>query len=314
MDELKTIKEYLPKSYSKFLKLYKHISEKSSSSLSSAVNDKELDRYIKDHVINLNLKVNYIKTDEIDVFTYPFLPTPELNKNRWMNDLPILSDVYKINNIYLELLKANIDATGDIDGVVTFTYKKLPSNFILSVYQTSGAYTLLKHDIQARFAIMMHEVGHWYSVNPYIATSVISILQAINIIFGIIGAVTIGFLVILVIVLNAIGLLIINYIDSVNEENCDRFVKKIGYGPQLARGLFNLKYGNNSNLVEMDQDRFLQIMQKFSSKLTDFLNRINYGYPSTNRRIQIGITESIFSLSLEVEFKDLITSFDNFFA
>jgi hypothetical protein len=311
MDELKTIKEYLPKSYSKFLKLYKITSENSSPSSPSAVNDKELDQYIKDHIVNLNLKVKYEKAEYTNAFTIPYLINPDINESSWILAMPILSQIYLINKVYLKLLKANIDATGNIDGVVTFTHK-LPSGFVLVAYQTSRFYSLLEHDVQARFAVMMHEVGHWHSVNPYIINSIISIFQALNAIIVIIGAVGIGLLATVFLILNVIGVLAINYVRSINEENCDRFVKKVGYGPQLARAMYSFQYGSN-DIADMNQDRFLQMMRKFSAKLSDFLYRIKNGYPSMDKRIEIGITEGIFDLISEVELKNLIATVDEFF-
>lgn len=320
MNELKTIKEYFPKSYNKFIKYYQYTSN--IKSRPSVIYDKELDIFIKTHIKNLNLKVNYDKDPVGSSYTIPHSIDPNLEKNIHLLNYPILNNLYDINNVYLKLLKAKVDATAKSNGDIVFTHK-LPSDFILNVYQTSGNYKLLKNDLRARVSVILHEIGHWHDVNPYIVESLLLLFNSTIYVIGLTTVInmlmseneTTMFLLILTILLciQTIIYFSINYIRSINEVNCDKFVKKLNYGSDFGRAIYAFSY-NSNDFNKVDIDKFNYLMNSFDSKINDFLHKILYGYPSDNKRIHSAITENILSLSFEIELKDFIKKFDDFFA
>ena len=316
MNELKTIKEYFPKSYNKFIKYYQYTSN--IKSRPSVIYDKELDIFIKTHIKNLNLKVNYDKDPVGSSYTIPHSIDPNLEKNIHLLNYPILNNLYNINNVYLKLLKAKLDATAKSNGDIIFTHK-LPSDFILNVYQTSRHYKLLKNDLRARVSIILHEIGHWHDVNPYIVESLLLLFKSTVYIIGLSFVINSLMsdnentnILLILICIHIIIYFSINYIRSINEANCDKFAKKLNYGPDFARANYAWAYGSN-DFDKVDINKFNEIMNTFSSKINDFLHRIVYGYPSDTKRIHSAITENILSLSFEIELKDFIKKFDDFF-
>lgn len=320
MDELKIIKDYFPKSYNKFIKIYGLVNSNSSVRKSIDVVDTELVDYIQTYTKGLNLKVNYVKDTGINAFTIPSYIDPDLDKRSILINYPIIEDLYIINVMYVKLLKANIDGF-TLNGITTFTHN-LPKGFILETYQTSRFLSLLSHDVRARFAVTLHEVGHWHSRNPYLISSLLTLSNALSIALGVIGIgvsildknyTTIPIIIAVVTVICVIIFLMINYIKSINEENCDKFAKKLGYGEDLSRAMFAFNYGSN-DFNSLDKEKFLKYTNQFSFKIRDFINRITRGYPSDSKRIEIGITENILNLSLEVELKNFIAPLDRLFA
>ena len=319
MNELKIIKDYFPSSYNKFIKLYGFVNSSSKSNV-SAINDLELNNFVSNHVKNLNLKVNYSKEVEVNAFTIPWDIDPNIDKNYHLTNYPVLGHLYALNSVYLKLLKANIDAT-NVNEDLIFTHK-LPSTFVLNVYQTSRFYSLLEHDLRARIAVMLHEIGHWHSVNPYIVNSILGLFKTFSYLTGF------GFgsyylisgddakaaaIVPILLCISVIIYFSINYIKSINEANCDNFAKKLGYGEDASRAMYALAYGSN-DFKELNQEKFIKMTSTFGFKIKDIIYRIFHGYPSMNKRINAGITENISLLTLEVEFKDIIKIFDRFFA
>lgn len=321
MNELKIIKEYFPKSYNKFIKLFGLVNSSSKSNV-SVINDLELNNFVLNHVKNLNLKVNYSKEDNVNAFTIPWDIDPNVDKNYHLTSYPILGDLYALNSVYLKLLKANIDAT-NVNEDLIFTHK-LPSSFVLNVYQTSRFYSLLEHDLRARIAVMLHEIGHWHSVNPYIVNSILGLFRTFSYLIGIgfgIHSLTsnsgndfkAGIVIPILLCISVIIYFSINYVRSINEANCDNFAKKLGYGEDAARAMYALAYGSN-DFKELNQERFIKMTSTLGFKIKDIVYRIFHGYPSMNQRINSGITEGISLLTVEIEIKDFIKIFDNFFA
>lgn len=320
MDELKVIKDYFPKSYNKFINMYGLVNSNSSVKKSADVIDIELIDYIQTYTKGLNLQVHYLKNIQVNAFTIPSSIDPEFDNRSVLIDYPIIKDLYKINVLYVKLLQANIDAYTK-NGIVIFTHN-LPTDFVLETYQTSRFLSLLSHDVRARFAVTLHEVGHWHSYNPYLISSLVKL---IGILSGIIGTISAGIaflskdrtsvtiLISIVVILSVIAFFMINYIKSINEENCDKFAKKLGYGEDLARAMFSFNYGSN-DFNSLNKEKFLKYTSQLSFKIKDLIHRILHGYPSDFKRIEIGITESILNLSLEVELKDIITPLDQLFA
>jgi len=320
MDELKVIKDYFPKSYNKFTKIYGLVSSNSNSKKSIDVIDTELIEYIKTYTKGLNIKVNYLKDTDINAFTIPVYIDPDLEKRSPLLSYPVFTDLYTINVLYYKLLKANVDGF-TVNGITTFTHN-LPNNFILEIYHTSRFFNLLSHDVRARFAVILHEIGHWHSYNPYLISSIFNLMRIFTRVIGVIAGVKliatgeikdIPYIIIIIILLNIIIFFSINYVSSINEENCDKFAKKLGYGEDLARANFAFNYGSN-DFKSLDKEKFLKYTSQFSFKVKDFIHRILYGYPSSSKRIEIGITENILKLSLEIELKNLTASLDQLFS
>lgn len=126
MDELKVIKDYFPKSYNKFTRMYGLVNSKNVKK-SIDVTDAELTDYIQTYTKGLNLKVNYIKATEVDAFTIPSYIDTDLDVRSSLISYPIINDLYTINVMYYKLLKADIDGFTS-NGITTFTHN-LPSGF-----------------------------------------------------------------------------------------------------------------------------------------------------------------------------------------
>lgn len=320
MDELKVIKDYFPKSYNKFTKIYGLVSSNSNSKKSIDVIDTELIEYIKTYTKGLNIKVNYVKDTNINAFTIPTYIDSDLDSRSPLIFYPFFSDLYQINVIYYKLLKANVDGFTS-NGITTFTHN-LPEKFVLETYQTSRFFSLLSQDVRARFAVTLHEIGHWHSYNPYLITSLFTLMKWILNTLGVIGGIealiqkdkeAISYIIIIIALLNVIIFFSIHYVRSINEENCDKFAKKLGYGEDLSRAMFSFNYGSN-DFNSLNKEKFLKYTSQFSFKVKDFIHRILRGYPSDQKRIEIGITENILNLSLEIELKNLTSSLDQLFS
>ena len=319
MNELKTIKEYFPKSYNKFIKYYQYTSNIESKSL--AIRDKELDIFVKTYIKNLNLRVNYDRDPLGSAYTIPHSIDLNFEKNSYLSKYPILNNLYDINNVYLKLLKAKLDATTNSNGDIIFTHN-LPPDFILNVYQTSRYYKLFKNDLRARVSIILHELGHWYDVNPYIVESLLLLFKSTVYIIGLTSVANslisndestsiLSILSILLCIHIAIYFSI-NYIRSINEANCDNFAKKLGYGPDFARGMYLIAY-RSTDFEKVDINKLTRLIHSLSFKIYDFIYRIFNGYPSPQDRIHSTITENILSLSFEIELKNFIKMIDDFF-
>lgn len=320
MDELKVIKDYFPKSYNKFTRMYGLVKIENAKK-SIDVTDAELTDYIQTYTKGLNIKVNYIKATEVDAFTIPSYIDTDLDVRSSLISYPIINDLYTINVMYYKLLKADIDGFAS-NGITTFTHN-LPNGFVLETFQSSRFFSLLSNDIRGRFAVTLHEIGHWHSCNPYLFESIFSLIKHITrIILGgaVVGSVFFGdlwdvpILIVILAISQVLCFFMINYIRSLNEENCDKFAKKLGYGEDLSRVMFAFNYGSNDFNNSVNKEKFLKYTSQFSFKIKDFIHRLMHGYPSDGKRIEIGITENILNLSLETQLKDFVAPLDRLFA
>jgi Zn-dependent protease with chaperone function len=315
MNEINIIKKYFPLSSDKILNVISTQTRNLQLAKSSAEKDPELEEYILTKTRNLNLKVNLVKDAEPNAFVMlDQLGTP----NSIIASFPFIGHLYNINNQYLKLLKANIDGYVDKDGVITFTHK-LPSNRTIETYQTSGLKKLLKNDVEARFAILLHEIGHLHSVNPYLFRSLIGIVSGLTMLSYYLVTISddkyteTHVMVMVYASIVVISSMIINYIMSINEANCDKFANKLGYGNHISRALFKMLYPNGK-ANESDLNEIKTLTNTFSGMVGNFITKLTTGYPSLNKRIATNINEGVMDLISNIEFENILAKFDKLFA
>lgn len=312
MNELKIINDFFPKSYNKFVKLYEiH----NSDSLITVKYDIELKNYIKSNTKNLNIFVDYVRSDEINAFTIPDSISSTYNSS--FINFPIIKELDFIVNIYFKLLKANLDAVVDSNNIITFTHN-LPSDFKLKIYQTSALRKILQDNVRSRFAICLHEIGHWHNIDSYLINNIIYLLSYIKIIttfyFNLVSdnLNLAEFTLKLLLIVLVISFFVLNYVSSINEENCDNFVIKLGYGKELSYALNKINYSHNYSST----NELHNILNSFNINFKEFIYRILNGYPSDGSRTQVGlanINENILDLISMINLKTLLTKFDEFF-
>jgi hypothetical protein len=264
-----------------------------SKSKVTAKKDKELEDYFKEHTYNLPLNIHYIKSESISPFTIPILiddniSSKEFNLTKLSTFLPIFGDLYKILIANRLLIQVNINGELDSSNKIIFTYNNKFNSLMIQAWQPSSYLKLFnKEDVRLRFAVMLHEIGHWVNVREYFLVDLFNILRFIIFVALVSLAVAGGGLLIgLPLALVSLTILFIShYITSLNESRCDMFVKKLGYGEYLAESLRIL--GNkftNSNLPKIENIK--EEYNGFSSKFNDIINRLIIGYPSIYSRIK----------------------------
>jgi hypothetical protein len=313
MNEINIIKKYFPLSSDKILNVISTETKKFQLAKISAEKDPELEEYILTKTRNLNLKVNLVKDAEPGAF---ILSDQLGTLNSSVSSFPIIGHLYDINNQYLKLLKANIDGYVDKDGVITFTHK-LPSSIIIETYQTSGLKKLLKNDVEARFAFLLHEIGHLHSIHPYLFEFMIKFVSSLvkfgYLILTYLSYIAFNTLVIAYIGTVIVSTMIVKYILSINEANCDKFANKLGYGNHISRGLFKLVYPN-SKVNDSNLNEIKTLTNTFSGMVENFITKLATGYPSLNKRIATNINEGVMDLISNIEFENILAKFDKLFA
>lgn len=313
MNEILTIKEYFPRSYTKFTNLYKlHTID----SLITVKYDTELKDYIKSNTRNLNIFVDYIRSDEINAFTIP--DSISYTYDLTLTNFPIIRELDFIINIYSKLLKANLDAFVDDKNIIVFTHN-LPSDFKLKIFQTSALKRILQDNVKSRFAICLHEIGHWHNIDSYLINNIIYLISYIKLITTIyfnlvynnsnLADVSLKLLLITLVV----SFFVLNYISSINEQNCDNFVIKLGYGKELTYALNKMNY---SYITNTSSNKLSNLLNSFNINFKEFIYMILNGYPSDGSRTKAGLTninENILNLISIINLKTILTKIDKFF-
>lgn len=280
------IGKYFPNNYN-FVKQNIELSK----SAVKAPKDKELEEYFNKYTYNLPLNIHSVQSKSISPFTIPALIDTKLldnniNLNKILINAPILNDLYGLSVSNQLLLKANIDAKVDENSnKIIFTYNNNFDKLKLHIFQPTGFVKLFKNkDIKLRFAIALHEIGHWVNITEYNIQSVIKILSNILII---VTSVTFGLSLNIIAILVGIFLIeifILNIVSSINEHRSDMFVKKLGYGKELSESLHIVgsKLSDNSlqsiNVIKLEANTL-------KSNISNVVNKFLVGYPSIERRI-----------------------------
>ena len=148
--------------------------------------------------------------------------------------VPIVNSGIIIYSI-MNLLKNKIDYKL-VNNNLQFT-----TNLNCLMWQTRGLKTYLQ-DKELRYAIWLHELGHWVKFENGKLILLFAPFTAIPII-------------------NFIAIIIIIALLRSNEKNADMFVKEVGYGKQLATALETIGYKNIDNATFLIQfSKYIEIM------------------------------------------------------
>ena len=259
--------------------------------------DNELKKYILDHTENLKVSISgYSGASDgplASPYTIPATIDPNLSNLKLflISYVPVYSQLYTLFVTYRLLAKANIDGFIGPNNKIIFTHN-LPKEVDIFIVQPDSFRRKFKNVVDQRFAIMLHEIGHWHSINPYATEAVFGLLKnfALVIVFleslnntqSLLSKEMIQLSLLVLIIYSLLS----SYVSSINETNADKFAKKLGYGNQLAQGLykFSTYYGITSlpNPSKVDK-----IAYGFEDRVSDFFERIFFGYPSMLNRLRM---------------------------
>jgi len=247
---------------------------------------------------NLKMDIRTWNTSEVNAFTIPGVSDfSKLQKS----DNPVAYAFEALKALKNKPLNAKIDGKGKI----LFTG---PKNLKLQMFQTKGLEKLLSQS--QRFAVQLHEVGHWVAYEPLIPKQIMSFYSALASIpmkIGFLGTIIsvinqndpgvfrIIWLASLVVVL--ITVIIANYYSRVGERGADQFVKDIQQGKSLADSLSMFEY--NKTVKKSEKERQEDIFDRLGKII-----KIPFStHPSTNDRIKdllsnedIGIDSFIYDI------------------
>ena len=315
-----------PKNYSRIVKKANYINSIQNNSV-KIDSDIDLKNYFLENTENSKIEVVGASLAgggmvTVTPYTVPMKIDPNLSELKiiLVALVPVYSQLYTLFVTYRLLAKANIDAHIGKGNKVVFTHK-LPREVDIYVVQPRAFLDMFPgpENVTRRFATILHEIGHWHSINPYAVNAVIGLFEiiAIFLIFANASNKTIDISHILPIeyTFNAFFIVLIgsamimSYINSVNEQNADKFVKKLGYGQQLAEVLYIFGKSTMIGVNTLpDPSQVSKIVLSFSDRMVDFFSRIFSGYPSLLNRIRM-LKEGLYipnynDLLLELEFED----------
>jgi hypothetical protein len=190
---------------------------------------------------------------------------------------------------YINCARAKLDGTVK-NGIVTFKSNiKLP----MAAYMSTGLRDMLTPE--ERFPVFLHEVGHWVNWGG----------PAISVFFDVMFRIS------RTLFPPAAGILYVlgNLFGAHGEEKADLFVKKLGYGKQLAKSLEKISYQRRD--VESVWTKILDAMRIFTMTIMDVLgplSRVLTGYPSTQTRMKYLKDDIDFVLEDEVLLEEGIMS------
>ncbi len=172
--------------------------------------------------------------------------------------VPIANTILLISSI-LNLLKNKIEYK------VNGKNLKFTTTLDCLMWQTRGLKTYVQ-DPELRYAIWLHEIGHWVKFEN---TTKILLLAPFTAIPG----------------LNLIALLIIIALMRANERKADMFVKEVGYGKELSSALEILGYGIVDNATFLLKvDKYIEVaFAKIHDVIDKFIPLTNH--PSFKTRI-----------------------------
>jgi len=253
--------------------------------------NKEENQFYNSRIKNLDLQVYVINDNQPNAFTIVGVDNISL----------LQSNLHEFQSLGLRtLLKHPLTATRK-NGKIIFnsTIKK----FKILVFLHSGLFKSVPN-IEDRFAIVLHEIGHWvhfrdiissrniqYIINfmyaplPYYSIMTYSIFSSDYVYYFIIHIVRI--------VLNAL----FNIKNIKNEYDSDLFTKQMGYSVNLQNALSRIEYNKELSQVNLqDKDSFL-------SNLIDLFSLLfsKHTHPFTHKRIlalyeSFGLTDSFIQL------------------
>ncbi len=268
-------------------------------------------RMINKYIKGLNVEVRLNHDPVRNAWTSPGIESKEVLTV--LNFLPFLGDIIWNVNAFSYIKKTKImEKVTAKNGIVTF-----PSNDLkVLAWQTKGLITDLD-DEKLRLAIMIHEIGHWARIAP------VAVMGVFYITYSILNSVkkNPALQVSLAPILSPLLFLTfiaMNLSNRKAEKQADLFVKKVGYGKELAAALDRVALRPRSDISWINKiddwvNKIFFELQNVLDKFVPFL----FSYPSINKRKeyltteqQIFITEGVISKLSEKTLKPICNKVD----
>jgi hypothetical protein len=163
---------------------------------------------------------------------------------------------------FIKLSDADLDGRG-VNKKVNI---KAPNDLSGLMWETKGLKSLIPED-NLRYAIMLHEIGHWVKYEqPFLSTTmryVSSIAPPLALPF-VIGSILVC---------------------RSGEKKADMFVKKVGYGKELSEALSRMGYykRNDVSAIARLGDHIRVFMLKLQDKIDDYVPFL-FSHPSIKKR------------------------------
>ena len=237
--------------------------------------------YYKSKIKNLDLDVFIINDSSPNAFTIPGLNDISLLKSNSID-----SQIIGLDFLSKHPLSANVTSSGIIK------FNSDIENFKVLVFLNSGLFKRIPN-IDQRFAILLHELGHWVYIKELISSNIFETI--LNILRPVFYTSFVSEMFydtkILTFILGVIKIALVALVNSKNRQNeydADKFVKDMHYGLQLQHALSLLEYKKDLSKVNIDdKNTFLSNFSDIASMLF-----FNHTHPPTHKRI-LSLQESL---------------------
>jgi len=225
---------------------------------------KQEEKVQNERIKNLNLEIRINSMAARNAYTYPAIS--DTTSATLLNTLvaPFAPVIMVLNGF--KFLSENSQTMEEVEnkgGLVVFP-SKLNKMKVLT-FETKGLLQALREE--ERTAILLHEIGHWARIDPFVkmlSFSMLALIPPITI-FCLIGIVAMS---------------------RSKEWEADAFAKKCGYGEQLANALENISVNRRQdvNFFLKIGDMFLKIMAHINNVIDHILPI--HAYPSIAKRVK----------------------------
>jgi len=222
----------------------------------------------KKHIHNLDLNIRTNSYPGRMAYTYPSMTTAAgATFATWVLSPAALGSIGFVLNGYKFLNKNSslLKKAKNVNGVIVFP-SELKKLKILS-FLSKGLMQQLKEE--ERTAILLHEIGHWVNMEPFIHKSLATALSPIARYFPFLNLPIL------------IGTIVFN---RKSEWKADAFAKQVGYGNQLANALENITINTrkDAQFFQKINDYIIKFMTHISNVIDVFLPISPY--PSIKKR------------------------------
>lgn len=296
-----SLQTYFPKSYS-LLEDSNYI-HKDLFGKKIRLNQTE-NNYYSSHIENLKIQVFEVSDSIPNAFTVPGISSLNILKQ----------NPYKYQTIGLKVLSQNpLTATVNHKNN-NIIFNSDINDFRILVFINSGLFKRVPN-IDDRFAIILHEIGHWVYINNLISSIMFKKLLTWSEIalFGnllvnqSLKSETTQILTLVTFIIRIALLSITNIKSRQSEYDADRFVKEVGRGSNLQNALSLLAYKKEFKDIQIDQNIFISVLTKLYDFFSIFL--FTHTHPPIMNRLR-ELNESIDDSSLW-SLSDILNPLDN---
>lgn len=255
--------------------------------------DEKMSKVMKSFVIGAKVRVFAIKSDDIDIYTYPFSGIKKVKIS------PALFFLYFIPNLKLAFKILNSKAQ-IVDNKIKFTNVNT-----IDVYYTLGAKQLLSE--RELTASLLHEIGHSTTQTIFaleMLSSAVYKIAGITTIIALIGCEE--FLLVILVIL---GLLLNNMLSGLHtlvfkrkeEYASDKIAGELGFGADIVSALQKFR--------KYDNELYHDIVSNTDDRLYAFNLRIKYLIYKIKEMLKLSEHPSLKDRSLNLVTENFITDY-----